>query len=294
MVPEDERGALEGAERLTECIDEMDIDREKLAALVLGLRGRGVDDYMVSLLHGPVDVDQLDYLMRDAHYTGVETGRIDAERIIQTASVAGRRMVIDRRGIPAVEGLMVARMLMTSSVYFHRTVRIAELMLSRAVARLGREEFRSAITDTDSSLMERLRRSDGLARDLAIRLKYRRLYKGAFILPIEKMDEEARRKAASLSRRRIERLERELCADAGVEEGKLIVDIAPESHLLGQPVRGKTEVPIKEGRDIRKLTDISSIARAVQIHSRQDWGVMVACEGSLQRRVRKAAAALFM
>lgn len=64
-------------------------------------------DYLHQIIHGPVDVDQMDYLMRDSHYTGVTAGHIDFERILQTAEIHNDRLCIRRSGLPAAEGLMV-------------------------------------------------------------------------------------------------------------------------------------------------------------------------------------------
>ena len=50
-------------------------------------------------------------------------------------------LVVDRSGLSAIEGMLVARALMFSSVYFHKTVRIAELMLAKAVEQLGRDDL---------------------------------------------------------------------------------------------------------------------------------------------------------
>lgn len=90
-------------------------------------------DYIHQIIHGPVDADQMDYLVRDAHYTGVAMGNIDTERLLDTMQVVNDRIVIARGGAPAAEGLMVSRALMYSSVYYHQTVRVINRMLTKAV-----------------------------------------------------------------------------------------------------------------------------------------------------------------
>lgn len=55
------------------------------------------------MLHGGVDVDQLDYLVRDAHYTGVAHGIIDLERLLKVMKIHDGQLVVDEKGIEAVE-----------------------------------------------------------------------------------------------------------------------------------------------------------------------------------------------
>src|SRR5437762_14302681 len=82
-----------------------------------------------------MDAGQIDYLMRDAHYTGASHGTIDFSRLLHTLRTHRGELALDRKGLPALEGMLVARGLMYSSVYFHKTVRIAKEMLARAVER---------------------------------------------------------------------------------------------------------------------------------------------------------------
>ena len=89
-------------------------------------------NYLHQIIHGPIDSDQMDYLVRDAHYTGVTHGAIDTERIISMLQVHNDQLVLNKGGATAAEGLMVSRSLMYTSVYYHETVRIAGSMLNKA------------------------------------------------------------------------------------------------------------------------------------------------------------------
>ena len=292
VVPEGETTVLGNQPRIVDCIEKSGLDVGEVAELVMREEGvGGLAAYLTSLIHGPVDVDQLDYLMRDAHYTGVAQGRIDADRIVETSVISNGTMAVSRRGMSAVEGLTVSRVLMNSSVYFHKTVRIAEMMLTKAVSMLDRDHFVDVFKDTDASLSERLKVHGGYQREIALRLKYRRLYKSSLLLSIDGMNSEQRKRIMDLSRRgSLPKIEDELSASAGADQGSVIIDAAPIEYLAGRGRKGKTEVPIldDDGR-LRKLTSLSSIARAVQMHSSQDWGLMVVCDGRIRSRVAKIA-----
>ena len=86
--------------------------------------------YLSQIVSGTIDADQLDYLVRDSHYTGVAYGVIDLDRLLETIQIFNGDLVVDKGGLSAVEGMLVARALMFSAVYFHKTVRISELMLA--------------------------------------------------------------------------------------------------------------------------------------------------------------------
>lgn len=293
VVPDGEDIVLEGQPRIVDCIEKSGLDVREVADLVMMEKGvAGVAPYLTSLIHGPVDVDQLDYLMRDAHYTGVAPGRIDADRIVETSILTGGTMAVGRRGMSAVEGLTVSRVLMNSSVYFHKTVRIAEMMLTKAVSMLEPGQFVDVFKDTDASLSERLKMHGGFQREIALRLKYRKLYKTSFLLSIDSMDSEQKKRISTLSRKgMLPKIEDELSLSARAEPGSVIIDSAPIEYLAGSGRKGKTEVPIlDDDGKIRKLTSLSPIARAVQLHSRQDWGLMVVCDGRIRSRITKIAA----
>ncbi len=86
------------------------------------------------LVSGPnLDADRMDYLQRDAYFTGVATGRYDADQLIASLRILERDgdliVGIDRRGVVALESFVMARYMMFASVYFHHTTRMFEHML---------------------------------------------------------------------------------------------------------------------------------------------------------------------
>ena len=99
-----------------------------------------------------------------------------------------------------MEGMLVARALMYSSVYFHRTVRIAEMMLNRAVEDLDIPVSEIQMMN-DCELMDSLLTSGGFAASTARRITYRRLYKKALTIELSSMDERERKVLAEWSGR---------------------------------------------------------------------------------------------
>src|SRR5690349_8531721 len=85
------------------------------------------------LLSGVFTVDNLDYVRRDAFFTGVKVG-IDVERLRRYAYISDRGLTLFEPGVPALEGFLNARLLLYQQVYFHRTVRAIDLDLAEVFA----------------------------------------------------------------------------------------------------------------------------------------------------------------
>ena len=134
------------------------------------------------MLHGAIDADRIDYLQRDAHYTGVAHGAIDAVRLLDTVRQSRGQLAFAEKGRAAVEGFLVGRALMYSSVYYHKTVRAAEVMAQGAVERISGYPAAAEplLRGNDGGLMATLEREPGVPARLARALLERRLYKRAF------------------------------------------------------------------------------------------------------------------
>ena len=96
---------------------------------------------MRELVSGPnLDADRMDYLQRDAYFTGVATGSYDADQLLgslRIVSRGGRQVVgIDRRGVVALESFVMARYMMFATVYFHHTTRMFEHVLHEVLREL--------------------------------------------------------------------------------------------------------------------------------------------------------------
>ncbi|HYK92577.1 MAG TPA: HD domain-containing protein [Thermoplasmata archaeon] len=170
-----------GAARLPEILERHGLAPLRVAALVDPARGRSAPLLLRSILHGPIDADRIDYLQRDAHYTGVAHGAIDAVRLLATVRAYRSRLAFAEKGRSAVEGFLVGRALMYASVYYHKTVRAAEVMAQAAVERVPGfpEAARPLFPLVDGELLVRLREVGGRSERLIRDVTERRLFKRA-------------------------------------------------------------------------------------------------------------------
>ena len=91
--------------------------------------------FLHQLVSGQLDMDRMDYLRRDAFFTGVSEGVIGYDRILKMLVVHEGELMIEEKAIYSVEKFLVARRLMYWQVYLHKTVVVAEKMLVTIIER---------------------------------------------------------------------------------------------------------------------------------------------------------------
>ncbi|MCI4365773.1 MAG: HD domain-containing protein [Thermoplasmata archaeon] len=228
------------------------------------------------ILHGAVDADRIDYLQRDAHYTGVAHGAIDAARLLDTMRASNGRLVFADKGRSAVEGFLVGRALMYSTVYYHKTVRAAEMMAQAALERLPGypESARVAFDWTDGDWMHNVRAAGGLSEKLVEGLTSRRLYKR---VPGRRTLASAPRKAW---RRYLERpaerrhLEDEVAARAHAPAGSVLIDLAGLVPR-GDPAQDWGEIGLVQDRKVTYPFRRPSLWLLLATRPPSDWAVSV-------------------
>lgn len=248
------------------------VDHHKIIDII---RGNG-KDYLSQFLNSPVDVDQLDYLMRDAYYTGVAYGLIDAERFLNSLIVVNGVLGISKKGIGVVENILMARTLMYSSVYFHKTVRIAELMLSKAIEISKDSHPFDFFKMTDDELMDNLKKMGVFQHEIAVRLKYRKLFKQAYSPSVVELSPDRIdfiKKLDDINFKREKEIEFE--DKLGIPEGHVIIDFPNTELHLNEPRINKTEIMVFDNKHCKKLDDFTPISRAIRSRLITDWAVMI-------------------
>lgn len=91
--------------------------------------------FLHQLVSGQLDVDRLDYLIRDSFFTGVAEGVVSYDRIIKMLTVKDGELMVEEKAIYSIEKFLVSRRLMYWQVYLHKTVLAAEIMLVKVIRR---------------------------------------------------------------------------------------------------------------------------------------------------------------
>ncbi|ASJ11183.1 nucleotidyltransferase [Thermococcus sp. P6] len=280
----------ENGGRIPEIIESYgyDFSPGDVADLILGKHEKG---YLGSMLHGDVDVDQLDYLVRDAHYTGVAHGIIDLERLMKVLRVYKNELVVDEKGVEAVEGMMVARSLMYSRVYFHHTVKIAEGMLTRALEfALEEGHLWDFWRMTDCRVLVELEDLEGLPSEMVKRIKYRELYKAAVLAGADELTGEEKRELL-IAYRNVERrreIERNLADAVGAREGEVILEFSTADLMLSEPRLKAAEINVLLGNgELKPLRKVTPLANALKRRQTPRWAILIASPERYARKLRE-------
>ena len=93
--------------------------------------------FLHQLVSSQLDLDRLDYLKRDSFFTGVSEGSVGIQRILKTLRVHKNNIVIERKGIYAIENYIISRRLMFMQVYLHKTVLSADSLIRSIFKRVS-------------------------------------------------------------------------------------------------------------------------------------------------------------
>ena len=258
------------------------LDPERVAALVAGDGGVG------QLVSGELDVDRMDYLVRDAHHTGVPFGTVDTGRLVNELRLVddGRErgaddaaLVLAEGNVATAESLLVARSLMNAVVYRHHVSRVAGAMLERACERYldrtdtGVEAFRRladhdllvAVRDVVPELGERIERRD---------LYKRAVWVGLGDVPAGTVDAEHAEELAA---------EREIADRVGIDRASVIVDVPSRPGL-----KESASTVVVDGVP-QRLEDASELVSGLRAAERRRWTLGVYCPEEHVEDVRDAA-----
>jgi hypothetical protein len=236
---------------------EHDIDPETVAKHIKGETALG------QILNSEIDVDRMDYLVRDAHYTGVTFGLVDYERLIHEMEIFGNKLVVRWGGLKAAESLLLSRFLMYPSVYYHHVSRIAETMYVRAIQNLIERGILSPFELNkmdDGSLFEIVRSDDGYAGELGKRIEERKLFKRALRVGFQSLGVDVLR-----YRDNVERVEKEIADIAGIDSRYVLIDIpnTPEIEEMKALIR-------TDGK-MQHLDEVSQVVATLEQAHKDNW-----------------------
>lgn len=253
------------------------ISPDEVAALISG------SHRYAGIIHGDLDVDRMDYLLRDAHYTGAPYGNFDAERLTKSLAVVDNTIVLNESGISAAESLLIARTLMGPSVYYHHACRIAEemfLLACRSHFRKDVDAVREFLTMDDVTATALLLNSDEeITRDLINRIRTRNLYKRAVYAGKELVD----RDHLPQTKSGIERLHTAIAETAGVAPDKIILDIPPLRKEM------KMDIKVRNHHDLVPFEEIVPMIAMMNTTRQGQWRLGVYAPAELRERVSDAA-----
>ncbi|WP_256545553.1 HD domain-containing protein [Halobellus inordinatus] len=234
-----------------------DLDPAHIADLVAG------DAKYGQLVSGELDVDRMDYLVRDAHHTGVPYGTIDHERLIRELTFVDGELVLAEGNVQTAESLLLARALMNPTVYQHHVARISKAMLRRGAERLLEQPNvtpRRLRRMDDHDLLVALRTTPATS-EFARRLRTRDLYKRAVWAELEAVPESV----VDADYETLRDLETEIADRAGLPAEQVVVDV-PE-----RPSMTESTSRVMVSGEMRRLGKQSPLVSALRTAQKQQW-----------------------
>ena len=255
---------------LRDIISGLGYDPDAIGKLAVGeLRRRG-KAFLDQIIQSTVDVDKLDFVVRDTYHTGAEYGYVDIFRLIHMLDVLGENLAVDVGALSALESFVLARLESFRSIYFHRVGRAAQIMLATAMEKakdeLGLVDFDSpedylALNDyTVWTMLKECKKSRGIMDDLERRRLLKCAYDRTFhvrekmvpsIFSVDEVRDQMRNKIAS---------------EAGVEPQAIVLDVptVPSVPYHHSDLLEPMEIPVfqktRKGEKIPlRLSDISSV-----------------------------------
>ena len=180
------------------------------------------------IISGSLSADLMDYLPRDGFFTGVEYGKVDYNRIINSFRVTDKQsLALDISSFYSFESMIISRFEMFRAVYFHKTVRSAEVMLLHSIL-LSSQELNLAglslndylkLTDDSILWMMSSTQNNKIAREMISNYLERKLLKCVYERFIRKRDNYTK-----LNRDKIEELRLKIARLANIDERKIFLD----------------------------------------------------------------------
>lgn len=244
---------------------------DEVANLSVG-RGNKEKAFMNQIITSSVDVDKMDFLVRDTHHTGAEYGKVDIYRLIYTMGVADDNLVVDSSALPTLEAFLIARVESFRAIYYHKTARAAQILLVKAMEAADEEldlcgfkspeEYLEMDDYTVWSELKTCKKSSKIMKDL----ERRRLLKCAYELEMQAEDKSISSLFGLEGIR--SQVEDELAAKAGVPAGEVFIDTPslpsiPYQHMMDfDPM----EIPIidVEGNS-RKVLRATKLSRTIEV-----------------------------
>ena len=282
------------APTIAEVIEEYRLDKRKIQRYIKGERAENRSTRDISrILNGEIDVDKMDYLVRDSYYTGVAYGVVDNIRLIQGLDFFNEELVITEKGILPAEYLLFSRFLMHPTVYNHHTGRIVQLMFLNALEAFIASEYKSESESKvyaaalrrmdDAEINTALRNAIGYPKEMMVRINERRLFKRAVYANINTLDAEVAEELSA--ERRKNEIEAEISKRAGVDKKYVLLDFQSREGEELEESAAKVVI----GNEFKSLREVSSLVSMFSQAFQEIYKIGVYTPEKYRAEVKRAA-----
>lgn len=222
--------------------------------------GQSKTGFLNEIISGGLSADIMDYLPRDAYFTGAEYGKVDYNRLVSSFEVEKGKLAINKSVLNSLESMLISRYEMFKAVYFHKTVRSAEVMLLQSMIAgddslaLSDTSLENYLSLTDEATLERLCALQGIAGRLARDYCDRRLLKCVYEKFLHK-----RERNKKMDRKALSKMEEEIAHAAGVDRCLVFADASRASSMPLTPSKQEMSFVLVADRTGVKELPVSEI-----------------------------------
>jgi len=171
---------------LSSVLQQEGLDPNLVSRLCVGRLEDPKRAYLDQIIRSSVDVDKMDFVLRDSYHTGAGYGGVDIFRLIYTMDVLNGNLAVDVTALSTLESFILARLESFRTIYFHKASRAAQIMLLKAleyakddlgIAQLGSVDEYLAL---DDDVVWATLRRNAKSRTIVENLDHRKLLKCAY------------------------------------------------------------------------------------------------------------------
>jgi HD superfamily phosphohydrolase len=260
---------------LAEKLEKIGIDPKKMSLLAVGKLPLSDQRYLNQIIASAVDVDSLDYIVRDSQCSGAEYGFVDIFRLIYTMDIFNGDLAVNLSALASLEAFVLARYESFKSIYFHKTSRAVQIMLEQAMDK-AKDELGLVQYDTPEDYLKwddyttwaalgNSKKSQSIIRDLERRKLIKVAYEQSSHINSEVF-------SSILTKNKVRKqIEEEIAEKAKVDLEFIWIDVptlpsVPYQHSISlEPM----EIPIfAEGPNgekfARRMTEVSDVIRVLK------------------------------
>ncbi|MEM2110856.1 MAG: HD domain-containing protein [Candidatus Bathyarchaeia archaeon] len=256
---------------LRDILNSLGYDPNFICKLAVGSLDKPETVFMNQIIRSAIDVDKLDFIVRDTYHTGAEYGFVDIFRLLHTLDVSDGNIAVDIGSLSALESFILARIECFKSIYFHRVGRAVQIMLAMAMEQakdeLGLADFKTTeeyLSLDDYVLWAKLKECEK-SRGIIKRLERRKLIKCAYDPPPFYIKDKIVSSIFNVEGIR-KRIRDQIAEESNIDSQKVIIDVptlpsVPYHHAFPlEPM----EIPVfqktREGQKVhRRLSEVSGI-----------------------------------
>lgn len=262
--------------RETEIADKLEkagFNPRTVGNLAVGRLGDKKRPYLDQVISSSVDVDKMDFLVRDSFHTGAGYGSVDVHRLLYTMDVIRGNLSVNGTAVAALESFLLARLESFRTIYFHRASRAVQIMIVRALE-AAKDELRLLDFDQPSdylrlddykvwSDLKECKKSKKIMEDLEARRLLKCSYEKTVYAPEELVSNVITKDKVR------EEIRREIAARARVPADDVTIDVptlpsVPYHHAVEiQPM----DIPVfrRSAAGKKEIIQLSEISRIVGV-----------------------------